>query len=250
MGSVHIRVRPPFGPLAVAITSMLLVGGCGPGDRSKDRPVVRAAPRVVVVAPVLNLSGTPDLDSLKFTDIVASEFLSFPSVSVVPVNLTLAALERRGAAWVETPADAVGLAREFGADATLVTAVTEFDPYDPPTVGLIMQWYAAGRDSSGAGLEPVAGPPSASASGGELSAAAEPVPQFQVQRVFNAADNQVQDEVREFSRRRAGDQSPLGFRRVLRSQELYVRYCCHAMIRSIAQQNVEFSAAQQSEVSP
>jgi len=46
------------------------------------------------------------------TDILASEFQSFPGVVVIPVNRTLAALALRGKNTVETPRDALDLARE------------------------------------------------------------------------------------------------------------------------------------------
>ena len=52
-----------------------------------------------------------------------------------------------GKTAVETPQDALDLAGELGADATLVAAITEYQPYDPPIVGVVMQWYARGPRS-------------------------------------------------------------------------------------------------------
>jgi hypothetical protein len=183
---------------------------------------------VVVVAPVLNYSGTNDFDPLQFTDIFASELASFPGVSVVPVNLVMAALGRRGKAFVEGPADALALAREFGADATVVAAVTEYRPYDPAVVGLIAQWYGLDGSSGSSALTT-----RAAEAGWELSAAEQVRPTYQVQRVFNAAHEQVQKEVKEFAATRPGHESVYGWKRYLQSQELYVRYCCWSLIRTM-----------------
>ena len=234
MGTRSSQGRLTLGLVVLAVAFGMTVTGCAARDRSSDRAGPPPARQVVVVAPVLNLSGSSDLDTLKLTDIVASELLSTSAVSVIPVNLTLAALAQRGQTWVETPEDAVDLARELGADATLVTAVTEYDPYDPPVMGLVMQWYAAKRGEPAEWFDPV----TASRDAGRplnvgLSAAREPAPRFQVQRVFNAADNRVLDDVRRFAGTREGHQSPSGWRRYVRSQELYVRYSCHAIIRTM-----------------
>lgn len=206
----------------------MVCAGCAqqthPNDANPSSP-----PRVLVIAPILNLSGSQDFDPIKLTDLIASEFLSFPGVAVIPVNRTLAELGLRGKAFIETPADAVELASVLGADATIVISVTEYYPYDPPVVGLIMQWYAAGparADSSGpAGNVPGVTQP--------LSVADMNAPRWQVQRVFNAADGGVQKQVREYAEHREGGHSPYGWRKYTKSQELYVRYCGWALIQTM-----------------
>jgi hypothetical protein len=167
------------------------------------------------------LSGSQDFDSIKITDLVASEFVSTPGIAVVPLNLALAELERQGKYAVETAQDAVDLARAFNADATVVTAVTEYNPYSPPVIGLIMQWYAAAAPVTE--RRPV-----------ELSDASAAGPRWQVQRVFNAADEELLERIRSFARERDGDQSPYGWRKYVRSQELYVRFCTHSLILTMA----------------
>ncbi|MFQ5806287.1 MAG: hypothetical protein ACE5I3_07550 [Phycisphaerae bacterium] len=195
----------------------------------------RTPPQVVVVAPVLNLSDSRDWDPLKVTDIVASELQSFPDVVVIPVNRTLATLALRGKKAVETPQDALDLASEFNADATVVTAITEYDPYDPPIVGIVMQWYAPARQhATSPGFDPV----SASRQASEVAPAAATAedaaaPLLQVQRVYNAADKSMLADVRSFGSRRSGHGSPYAWRIYVKSQELFVRYCCWASIRSM-----------------
>ena len=211
-------------PLVIA--SLLAVcSGCAQRARSAPEPMRQ--PRVLVVAPVLNLSGSQDFDALKVTDLVASEFLSFSGVAVIPVNLTLAELERQGKCAVETPEDALALARALGADATIVTAITEYNSYSPPVLGLVMQWYVA---------RPAEATPDAGAvadSSAELLDVRPVRPRWQVQRVFNAADEDLLAEIRAYAREREGHESPYGWRKYTRSQELYVRCCSHALIMTI-----------------
>jgi hypothetical protein len=219
--SVIIRAAPALvGRSLLAATALAAGQGCIRHERFTPPPI--SSPRVLVIAPVLNLSGSQDFDPLKITDLVASEFQSFPNVAVIPVNLTLAELERRGKTAVESPEDAIDLARVLGADATIVTGVTEYDPYTPPVIGWVMQWYSASGRSGDAGGH----------AGSNLSDVS-PAPRYQVQRVFNAADNQVLEQVRAYAEAREGHDSPYGWRKYIRSQELYVRYSCSATIRSI-----------------
>ena len=223
--------RPSIRLLLVA-AALATCSGCALLQRSA--PLPPPSPRVLVVAPVLNYSGGQDFDPLKVTDLIASEFVSFEGISVVPVNLTLAELVRQGKTLVETPEEAVELARVFGADATVVVAVTEYNPYDPPVVGLVMQWYSAHPQKPRSGFDPLTASRSVSSPQIELSAAeAELAPRWQVQRVFNAADEDLLEEIRSFAAQRGGDESPYGWRKYIRSQELYVRYATWALIRTM-----------------
>jgi hypothetical protein len=215
----------------VSLLGVLFTAGCAPRETRPAAHQAAERPRVVVVAPVLNLSNSDDWDPLKVTDLVASELQSFPGVFVIPVNRTLAALALMGKDGVATPQDAIDLANEFNADLTLVTAVTEYNPYDPPIIGLLMQWYGPVHEN-GPKLDPV----SASREASEIRpAAAAPCARsalrLQVQRVYNAADQTVLKELRSFADQRAGRRSAYGWRLYTASQELFLRYSCWATIR-------------------
>jgi hypothetical protein len=218
-----------------AFTASTLIGCTQQSDRQaearRDRP---HADTVIVLAPVLNLSDHASLDPLQLTDIMAAEMQDFPGVAVVPVNLTLAALERLGLGQVETPQEAELLAREFDADATVVAAITEYDPYVPPRVGLVLQWYSAPRAAEAAFLDPVLA--SREPTGGQHALSIDDRgPVFQVQQVFNAAANDVQRDVQAYAARRAGAQSPYGWRLYVESQKQFVRYCAWSAFRTMLQ---------------
>lgn len=220
--SHQAMIQNPALPWGVALITLL--AGCASFDPSLEPGLSLSRSWTVVVAPVVNLSDTREIDTLRLTDWVASEAASIDRISVVPVNLTLAVLARAGKTRVETADDAQWLAGQFGADATLVSAITEYDPYDPPRIAWIMQWYEMRADSSA--LSPrrdLAG----------ASPESSPRPTFQVQRVFYAAADEIKDEIRKYADDRDEHKSAYGWRRYVKSQELYARYCCWSMIRTI-----------------
>ena len=189
---------------------------------------------VVVVAPVLNLSNSIEWDPDHVTDIVASEFQSFPNIAVVPVNRTLAVLALRGKRIVESPEDALELARELGADATIVAAITEYDPYDPPRVGVVMQWYGVTKRAGGRPFDAQAASRQTTEfapTGADAQLASSPLIQFQ--RIYDATDKKVIGEVRRYARQRSEHGSPYGWRVHIKSQELFVRYCMWSAIKSM-----------------
>lgn len=220
-----------WAPIPVIAWAAILPG-CA--SQSKQTATPPRPPLVLVVAPVLNLSNSPHVDTLKATDLIASECLSFANVSVVPVNQVLAELVRHGRSSVQAPEEAIELARVFHADATLVIAITEYRPYDPPVVGLVLQYYAAPRPGTTA--EPADARP--------LSGVQ---PRWQLQRVFNAADERVLKELKDFADKRDGERSPYGWRKYTKSQELYLRYCGWALIRSMLALDVEERTAEPNE---
>lgn len=194
------------------------------------------APVVIAVAPVLNLSNRSDWDPAKVTDWLASEMQGFPGVVVIPVNRVVATLAAQGRGAVHSADEARALAEALDADVTVVAAVTEFNPYEPPLMGVVLQWYERVPTAQESRVDPTAASRSAT-----LAADPRPVerpgvenaPRFQFQRVFNAADHDVMDEIKDFARERPGDHTPLGWRVFLRSQELFVRYCFHSAFRTM-----------------
>lgn len=227
------HMRPPVrGQRSTGLRSILclLPGVCIPGctqfDRGTAVEVSAEAARVVVVAPVQNLSNRADWDPLQFTDMLASELQTFPGFLVVPVNRTLAALQLLGQSGIETPADAELLADELDADLVLVAAITEYQPFSPPRVGLVMQLYAARKlRRSFTDLDPVAASRSATefAPAGFAEARSEG-PVWQSQRVVDGSDHKTLEAVKRYAATRPGHNSPYAWRVHLQRQELFVRF--------------------------
>ena len=151
---------------------------------------------------------------------------------MIPVSRVLGVLAAQGRDSVESQAHALELSELLGADAVLVFAGTEYDPYDPPSIGISAQLYGARPRSSVRALDPVgmsreAGPAPPGSRTGSRGVLA------QTQRVFDASHNSVVKEVREFASSRGGSGSPYGWRRYLVSQQDYMRFCCHATVRAL-----------------
>ncbi len=127
------------------LASVLVVSAGLPGCARERRvgPELVANTRLgkatIAVAPALNLSGSGDFDPSRFADLMASELSHADGISVIPVSRVLAFLPGAGAATVETPGQALELVKRLGADAILVFAVVEYDPYDPPSIGITAQ---------------------------------------------------------------------------------------------------------------
>lgn len=197
------------------------------------KPVVIENPVIgrmtVAVAPAVNLSGSSDFDASRFADLMASELSYAQDVSVIPVSRVLGVLAAEGVDGVKSPVHAMELVGWLGADAILVFAVTEYDPYDPPSIGISAQLYGAWPRSSGRVSDPVAlgrqasGPKTVSrpAKRGALS---------EVQRVFDASHRAVVADIQAFAKHRNADRSPYGWRKYVVSQQEFIRYCCNRIV--------------------
>ena len=198
-----------------------------------DQPSYADPPQVVAVTPALNLSNSVDWDPLQFTDLLASELQTQPGFFVIPVNRTVAQLNRLGKATIETPSDAEELARELDADGVVVAAITEFDPYDPPRASLILQYYAF-NTATYSGFDPVAASRRATdyvpvANAGAPSAA----PTVQIQASFDASEAETLELMRTYAAQQSGRQSPHDWRYASKSQREFLRFCSWASIVSM-----------------
>ena len=197
--------------------------GCAALPRRAAPPPPALPPITIAVAPARNLSGSRDFEPLRVADLMASELTQLPGVRVLGVNRVLAVLARDNVSQITSPAHAVQVAERLGADAIIVFAITEYDPYDPPIVGIAAELFAA-RDGIAKhdrnepdGLTQRLSPPP-----GPLDL----IPRGESQHVFNAADRSVAKDVARFADERDADASPFGPRLYLVSQEHFLRYCC------------------------
>lgn len=218
--------------------SVLMVPAGLPGCVS-DRQVrpefianTRLGPATIAVAPALNLSGSGDFDPSRFADLMASELSHADGISVIPVSRVMAFLTGAGAGTVETPGQALELVERLGADAILVFAVVEYDPYDPPSIGITAQLYGSRPESGVRSVDAIALSRQA-----RLAAAPRLRPPrgllAQTQRVFDASHDFVVEDIKRFAARRNADRSPYGWRRYVVNQQEFIRYCCHATIRAL-----------------
>ena len=96
----------------------------------------------VAVAPFFNLSNEPTVDGRRVAIAYFNELQQIPGFEVVPVGVVEGAMKEYNIA-LRGPADARRLAQLLEVDALVVGAVTDFNPYYPPRMGLQVEWYAA-----------------------------------------------------------------------------------------------------------
>lgn len=115
------------------------LSGCVMFEVSVTNPV--AGLTTVAVAPFFNLSDERTVDGRRFAQAYFSELQKTPGFQVVPVGVVEQALHdhRLG---LETPQDALTLARILDVDAVVIGAVTDYSPYYPPRIGLQVSWYS------------------------------------------------------------------------------------------------------------
>lgn len=169
------------------------------------------AVRTFAVAPAVNLSPSRDFDSLKVSDSVYEELQSVDRLNVLPVNKTIAAMVALQLSSINTPQAAAKLADYLNVDAVVVPAVTAYDPYSPPTVGMTLQLYTSSSFSSPDGRQPAT----------------------QVAAIFNASNQTVLHELAEFAKGRSDYESALQEKRYLADADAYVRFVAHAMVRRL-----------------
>lgn len=213
----------------------VLTAGCQTSKRAEPAfvPNARFGLVTIAVAPAANFSGGRDFDPERFADLMAGELGYADGVTVVPVSRTLAQMTARGLGRIETTQQALELTQALGADAILVFAVTAYEPYEPPRIGLTAQLI--GRSPRGqSGMDPVALSRQSSETGKERVAGGQGV-LAQTQRVFDASHDSVIEDVRRFASIRDANASPYGWRRYVVSQEEFIRFCCHATVRELMQ---------------
>lgn len=191
------------------------------------------------VAPLANESGTTAADALAISDAIAGKVTEAEGLAAVPMNRTLAAMRALNMPVVRSPADARRLGEALSVDAVLVGAVTAFDPYDPPTIGLTLALYSrqpaqAVRESGWADPRAMRSapterdlPPVSSFDDEPLAVVVEHLP---------GANQSVQMNVRRYAEGRHEHGSALGWRRYLASMDLYTDFAADWAVRRLLEE--------------
>lgn len=229
----------------------LAVAGCAQKKHVETVRIAntRFADRSVAVAPAINLSGSRDFDPDRFADWMAVELGYADDLTVIPVSRVLAVLAAQGREGVQSPAHALELCDRLGADAILVFAVTHYDPYDPPGIGITAQLFGKGP---GAGGGSTGGDRVAAVSAASERPADDPEPLAHFQRVFDGSSQSVVADIQKFAKQRGGEKSPYGWKKYLVSQQHFIRYCCNATIRALlsGEEEVRVAEGRKSERTP
>ena len=119
----------------LSLLALVLVAGC---TRIDTRPEPAAPISIVAVLPFTNLTSGSSFDGDEFGNILASELVKIAGVRVIrPAQIRA---ELQPGETLTSINDALSTGRRTRADAVLVCAVTDYDPYEPPKVGISVQF--------------------------------------------------------------------------------------------------------------
>ena len=129
--------------LLTLMTMTLGVGGCSGLDKPDSAMTAGIYPRrqLWAVVPLINESGSLNVDGTRFADHLANQFENHPGIDTVPVNRVLAAMDEIGVSQVTSPVQLLGLRRTLAVDGLIVGTINAYDPYDPPKLGVMIELY-------------------------------------------------------------------------------------------------------------
>ncbi len=123
--------RSPLLPALIGLWAFAGPSACKAAGKEavESRDAVHG-PRTVAVLPFAKEEGVHGADVDGFADIFASEWIKVAGTRVVRPRDMARGLE-----------DALRLARGVKADAFVTVSVTGYDPYEPPRIGLSIQYF-------------------------------------------------------------------------------------------------------------
>jgi hypothetical protein len=94
------------------------------------------------VAPLRNEVGTSIIDVYQVSDKIVAAASQVQGVRCLPLNRTIAGMRSMNIQELSSPEEAQKLATLLGADAIIVGSITEYEPYNPPRLGLALALYS------------------------------------------------------------------------------------------------------------
>lgn len=261
-----MNIEKPNGPdnlglakasLAMFLLIAVVLLGCDTGSRIERIYHSPYPPEYsIAIVPFRNLSGTSALDVMAVTDefyfelqqVKVLDARSNRTLQVVPVNRVLAALTELGFQNVGNPEDVMALANNLGADVVIVGLVTEYEPYRPPQIGMMLQLYVREQlDDKGWSSSVDAKELATTGTSFELPVDLLMKPKTMVVRMFDAGQKDVIEQIKKYARNRKADTTPSGWEKILTSKN-YLSFVCHEMIGELlAQERQRLTGVRQGE---
>jgi len=210
----------------VVMVSGLLSGCMQQAALTLDSPYPTR--RVFAVAPFANESGSLFADGVTIADHLARQLEVVSNIDVIPVSRSLGAMESLSLDRVISPTDAKRLLKVLGVDALVTGAISDYDPYDPPKLGLILELYVnphSGAQRMAANLRQL----TRTASWSVKSKPSAPKTQAVtvISAYLDAASTPVRHAMQRYTYRRGGDVEDDGLRRWIPVQSQIDRTAGH-----------------------
>ncbi len=217
---------------AMLLAAVLGLCGCvAPPEAPVLADPFRDSPRQVwAVAPIRNESGSQYADGLIFADHLARQLENTPNLDVLPVNRTLAVMDREQMREIASESDAMRVLQATGADALVVGTISAYDPYDPPKVGLNVELYTLERSARPQAIDLMAMRTAAVDSAARLddqSRVEQPV--ATAGGFFDAADSTVRVMLERYAYHRGTDPGVEAVRLHRINMDLFSQFVCHVV---------------------
>lgn len=229
--------------LSVAIAAGFAGSGCASkpdlaNPRATLAPYDTARGELLwAVAPLRNESATSTVDALAISDRVVEAVEQVKGVRAVPMNRTIETMRALKMPLVRTPADAKKLADALGVDALVVGTITTYEPYDPKLgLALALVPRTAAMQGESFTPAPTVDPRAVQSSPTEIApppTAGEPA--SAVSELFDGKNQAVQMDVRTFAEGRSEAISASGWRRYLKSVDLFSEFAAYRTVDALVQ---------------
>ncbi|MCP4709631.1 MAG: hypothetical protein GY869_13475 [Planctomycetes bacterium] len=218
-------------PKKLVLTLVLLIAlGCQSQPNPFYEPGFVTEPRTIAIAPFLNQSGSEYLVPMAVTDAFYSELQSIEGLTVVHPNRIMTEMMNLGIETVSSPQDALSLADQLHADAIIVGAITAYDPYPPPEIGMKLQLYAREiRSDINANGNVDPGDIVRQPTSFDMPFSPELKPRVGLTRIFDADRQDVVEEIKKYASIRTGQQRPHSWR-YYTTQANFIRFVSYQMI--------------------
>lgn len=109
---------------------------------------------VFAVAPLNNESGSLYADRIELADKMRGHLENTSNIDAVSMSRVLDAMGQLGLNEIRSKSDALALLQALEVDGLVVGTVTNYDPYDPPKLGLAMELYIDDRMTASEVVDP------------------------------------------------------------------------------------------------
>lgn len=184
------------------------------------------------VAPLKNESGVSAVDDLAVSDALTYQIQQVYGLSAVPVNRVLTAMRALDMQTIESPEDAIALADAVGADGIVAGAITAWDPYDPPEIGMNLVLYVLRDDLRRPGDGSFVDPRDlqiAMTDGALPTRSRRTTPASTAAEHLDGANHEVLAAVQEYAQGRHDPKAPMGWRLYVASMTLFTEFACHRL---------------------
>lgn len=204
-------------------------------------------PKIFAVTIFRNLSGSEDIDVMAVTDAFYAELKNADarSFQVVPVNRVLAALADLGLSNVNHPADVATLANALEVDGIIVGAVTQYNPYFPPRLGMNVQLFLRDEYNRSPAAKYLGPKEMARAAVSFRFNVDNPVqPTNTVDRIIDARDDNVVKRLKKYTKSKRISAGPAGWKKYA-TTENYPYFVSHEIVGELLARERDRLAAQQ-----